>query len=97
LLLAQFGVLKYVLFMETVDPKTMPRMIHVIPRRGKWRVKWSDGKRALRLLPKEQDAIHFAKKRAAGRFSVIVHTPTGYADVKRSIVVPKEFTTTGIH
>lgn len=69
----------------------MPRMIHVIPRRGVWRVKWSDGKRALRLLPKEQQAIRFAKDQSAGRFSVIVHTPSGFADVKRSIIVsPKK-------
>jgi len=83
--------------METIDPRTMPRMIHVIPRRGMWRVKWSDGKRALRWLAKEQEAIRFAKEKSAGRYSVIVHTSTGYADVKRSIVIPKAFATTGAH
>lgn len=75
--------------METIDPRTMPRMIHVIPRRGTWRVKWSDGKRALRLIPKEQEAIRFAKEKSAGRYSVIVHTPSGYADASRSIVVAR--------
>ena len=65
----------------------MPRMIHVIPRHGTWRVKWSDGKRALRLLSKKQEAIRFAKDRSAGRYSVIVHTPAGFADAQHSIVV----------
>lgn len=76
--------------MENLDPRAMPRMIHVIPRHGRWRVKWSDGKRALRLLSKEQEAIRFAKERSAGRYSVIVHTPGGFADTQRSIVVSKK-------
>ena len=81
--------------METVDPRSLPRVIHVMPRRGQWRVKWSDGKRALRQLGGEKQAIAFAKERALGRFSVIVHTPDGYADVKRSILVPAKRISTG--
>jgi hypothetical protein len=57
-----------------------------------WRVKWSYGKRALRLLPEKQQAIRFAKEKSGGRYSVIVHTPSGYADVKHSIMVPPALT-----
>lgn len=73
--------------METVDPRTMPRAIHVVPRNGKWRVRWSDHKKALRVLPSENAAINLAIKNAAGRFSVIVHKPSGYVDPQRSILL----------
>lgn len=73
--------------METVDPRTMPRMLHVIPRSGKWRVAWSDGQKALRLLSDQKQAIRYAKDKSGGIYSVIVHKPSGYADVNRSIVV----------
>ncbi len=74
--------------METVDPRTMPRMLHVMPMRGKYRVAWSDGRKALRWLPDQREAIQYAKDKSAGLFSVIVHKPSGYADTSRSIVVP---------
>lgn len=73
--------------METVDPRTMPRAIHVVPRNGEWRVRWSDHKKALRILNSENAAVDFAKKNANGRFSVIVHTPNGYVDPQRSILL----------
>lgn len=74
--------------METVDPRTMPRMLHVMPMRGKYRVGWSDGRKALRWLPDQQKAIRYAKVKSGGVYSVIVHKASGFADVNRSIVVP---------
>ncbi len=74
--------------METVDPRTMPRMLHIMPIDGKYRVKWSDGRKALRCLPDQRQAIRYAKDQAKGVYSVIVHKPSGFADVKRSIVRP---------
>ncbi len=74
--------------METVDPKTMPRMLHIIPMRGKYRVGWSDARKALRWLPNQRLAIQYAKDKSMGVYSVIVHKPTGFADVQRSIVLP---------
>lgn len=82
--------------METVDPRSLPRAIHVLPRRGQWRIVWSDGKRALRRFPLEQQAIAFAKQQASGRFSVIIHRPDGYADVKRSILVKSTRSPVGV-
>lgn len=73
--------------METVNPTQLPRVLHVTPRQGFWRVKWSDGKRALKRTSTERSAIQFARKQASGAYSVIVHTPEGYADEKRSILV----------
>ena len=73
--------------METVDPRTMPRMLHVMPMRGKYRVAWSDGQKALRWLPDQRQAIRYAKDKSGGVYSVIVHKPSGYADVNRSILV----------
>jgi len=76
--------------METVDPRLIPRELHVMSRRRGWGVRWSDGKRALRVLNGQGQAISYAKKAAAGKHSVIVHTPEGFADVKRSILVPSK-------
>ena len=71
----------------------MPRAIHVIPRKGEWRVRWSDRKKALRVLPVESAAIKFAKNAAGGSFSVFVHTSDGFVDPKRSITVaPRSLT-----
>lgn len=76
--------------METIDPKKMPRMIHVIPRQNKWRVKWSDGKKALRILGTEKEALEFAKDRAKGEYSVIVHMRSGFVDVEKCIMTKHE-------
>ncbi|MEQ1748824.1 MAG: hypothetical protein ABL974_05345 [Prosthecobacter sp.] len=73
--------------MENVDPRTMPRMLHIIPMHGKYRVGWSDGRKALRWLPDQQRAIRYAKDKSGGVYSVIVHKPSGFADVNRSIVI----------
>jgi hypothetical protein len=83
--------------METVDPRTMPRMLHVMPMRGKYRVAWSDGLKALRWLPDQQQAIRFAKDKSGGIYSVIVHKPSGFADVNRSIVIPSAKTRLQMH
>jgi|GEM_PF-5854872 len=74
--------------METIDPRTMPRMLHVMPMGGKFRVRWSDGKKALRCLPDREQAIRYARVRANGVYAVMVHKPSGFVDVKRSIVLP---------
>lgn len=74
--------------METIDPKTMPRMLQVIPMRGKFRVGWSDRRKALRWLPDQRQAIRYAKDKSGGLYSVMVHKPSGFVDVNRSIVRP---------
>ena len=75
--------------METVDPKSLPRLLHVIPRRGMWRVSWSDGQKAIRLLSGKKQAISYAKNKSGGLYSVIVHEPSGFADVESSILIEK--------
>ena len=74
--------------METIEPKDMPRMLQVIPMRGKYRVKWSNGRKALRWLPDRRQAIQYAKDKSGGIYSVMVHKPSGFVDVNRSIVRP---------
>lgn len=74
--------------METIDPRSMPRTLRIIPMRGKYRVSWSDGKKALRWLPDQKEAIQYAKEKAGGAYSVMVHKPSGFVDVRRSIFLP---------
>lgn len=71
---------------ETIDPRDMPIMIHVIFRKKKWRVRWTDSKRALRVFSDEKEAIEWAKNKSKGEYSVMVHLPSGLVDVDKSII-----------